>query len=118
MEASQTALGGSDGDPVPANVLLAITQQLETAGLTYCRVRLEHNVGGSAVELSSTNGTACSVGGPAAKLPVGTLPHEYVRLTVVVNLTEVMPDNIGCFCYSPASADKSAFATTILRYEL
>ena len=122
VEASQTALGGSDGDPVPANVLAAITQQLETSGLTYCRVRLEHNVGvpvgDPPVELSSTIGTACCVGGPAAKLPIGTLPHEYVRLTVVLNLTEVMPDNIGCFCYSPASADKSAFATTILRYEL
>ena len=117
-EASQTAgLPTTDGDQVPANVLLAISQQLETSGIAFCRVRLEHNVGGSPVELYSPAEGACR-GGPEDKLPTGELPRKYVRLTITVRLTEVMPDSIGCFCFSPASADKTAFVTTIFRHEL
>ena len=117
-EASQTgSLPGSDGGQVPANVLLAIEQQLETAGITYCRVRLEHNVGGDRVELFSPSKDACGEGG-GEQLLVGGLPHEYVRLTVSVRLTEVMADSMGCFSFSPDAAEKTAFATTIFRYEL
>ena len=117
-EASQTGgLPVIDGGHVPGNVLLAISQQLETAGITYCRVRLEHNVGGDQVELFSPSEDACG-GGPDEKLPAGGPPREYVRLTVTVRLGEVMPDTIGCFCFSPAGADKTAFATTIFRWEL
>jgi TadE-like protein len=115
-EASQTG-GLALANDVPANVLLAISQQLETAGLTYCRVRLEHNVGGDQVELYYPSEDACG-GGPDETLPADGLPREYVRLTVTVRLGEVMPDTIGCFCFSPAGADKTAFVTTIFRYEL
>ena len=115
-EASQTGGLAGAGD-VPDDVLLAIGQQLQTAGIDYCRVRLEHNVGGPQVELYSPSEDACG-GGPNEILPAGGPPREYVRLTVTVKLAEVMPDTIGCFCFSPASADKTAFSTTIFRYEL
>jgi len=117
-EASQTGgLPTTDGGAVPANVLLTVSRQLETSGITYCRVRLEHNVGGDQVALFSPAEDACG-GGPDQNLAGGGLPREYVRLTVTVALSEVMPDTIGCFCFNTAGPPKTAFATTIFRYEL
>ena len=114
-EASQTA-GLSSATSVPGNVMGAIERQLATSGITYCRVRLEHNVGTQTV-LYSPSPTAC-VGGPVGTLPAAGPLGEYVRLTVTVRLTEVMPDTIGCFCFSPAAADKTAFVTSVFQYEL
>jgi hypothetical protein len=114
-EASQTG-GLAGATDVPANVLMAVNQQLQTAGMSFCRVRLEHNVGGSQVELYYPSEDACN-GGPEEELPAGGPPREYVRLTVTVRLGEVMSDNIGCFGFSPVGTDKTAFATTIFRYE-
>ncbi len=117
-EASETAgLPTTDGGAVPANVLTAVSQQLETAGISYCRVRLEHNVGGDQVALFSPSEGVCE-GGPDQKLAGAAPPRRYVRLTVTVALSEVMPDTIGCFYFNKTGPRKTAFVTTIFRHEL
>ncbi len=117
-EASQTGgLPTSDGGAVPANVLIAVSQQLQTAGIDYCRIRLEHNVGGDQVVLFSPSQGTCQ-GGPDQKLGGAAPPRDYVRLTVTVALSEVMPDTIGCFCFNRTGPRKTAFVTTVFRHEL
>jgi hypothetical protein len=114
-EASQTAgLSTTNGDPVPTAVLDAIDHQLESSGITRCRVRLEHNVGGDQVVLVSPTSGACDCG-PDAVLS-SPPPGDYVRLTVCVPLRELMPNSLCMIGYNITG--RTAECTTVFRYEL
>jgi len=115
-EASQTSsLSTTNGDPVPADVLDAIDDTLATAGMKRCRVRLEHNVGGSTVVLVSG---ACN-GGPSSNLGTPPAYGEYVRLTVCVEKSEVVPTCLSGFGFGTScSSTQVAECTAVFRYEL
>lgn len=114
-EASQTpALSTTDNDPVPADILDAIDQQLGGSGIAVCRVILIHNVGvpaGTTVELSS-GVCACDPPVPPNPSPGG----EFVQVTVCSELPELMPNCLATFGFD--AAGKFAQQTTIFRYEL
>jgi len=109
-----TALPSTDGAPVPVDVLSALDQQLQSSGISYCRVRLEHNVGGTQVELISPVTGACECE-PKTKLTPPLPSGEYVRLTVCTELGQLMPNCLACFGFDVS--DRVTGSTTILRYE-
>lgn len=96
--------------PVPTNVLDAIDHQLASSGMSQCKVILEHNVGGSYAMLVSGS---CSCDPPTTPLPgLGT----YVRVTVCVPMTQLVPNLLGTFGFDISS--KLVRQTTVLQYEL
>jgi hypothetical protein len=101
-EASQTSLAATvDGGPVPNAVIDAVRHQLESSGIEFCHIRLEHNVGG--VKVLESDGTVACDCSPAQSLAAPP-PGEYVRLTVCVPLAEVMPQEesfLGAMFYGP-----------------
>jgi hypothetical protein len=117
-EASQTSgLSTTDGDPVPGNVLTAIDHQLNSSGIDRCRVRLEHNVGGSIVALGSPTTGACDCG--PTSLTAAPFPQAaYVRVTVCVPMGELMPNCLRIVGYNVADPSRVAESTAVFRYEL
>jgi hypothetical protein len=116
--ASETVGLPSSGNP-PQNVLDMIDLQLRSSGIEVYSVRLEHNVslttGGLPVVLEYSNPAIGSCG-PDDTLPDDPLLDKYVRVTVCVPMTELMPSLLASF---GATIDgKMAQATTIFRYEL
>ncbi len=117
-EASQTPeLPISQSGEIPANVLLAIDQQLASSGMTGCHVRLEHNVvpeypGAPPVPVTLTAGT-CDCEGPAEALPE---MRQYVRVTVGIAMTELTPNLLRAFGFD--ISDRIVQHTTTFRYEL
>jgi len=113
-EASQTASLPAAG-AVPDNILDVIDRQLRNSQMHYCRVRLEHNAGGSQVVLSSPTSGACDCG------PSDTLtsppPDKYVRVTVCVPKTDVLPGCLGSLGLTFGCGD-TVSATTVFRYEI
>jgi Flp pilus assembly protein TadG len=78
-------VGLNASDHVPAAVLEAVNRQLAGAGIGAAEVILEHNVGGTAVELTSGR---TAVSRPTTPLPdLGT----FVRVTVLVRWKELTP---------------------------
>jgi hypothetical protein len=106
-----------DGDEVPQDIRDAVTHQLCSSGIEWCHIRLEHNVGGTAIELDSDRGDGCECG------PDDTLdnpPHDdeaYVRITVCIPLTELMPDSLSYFGYSVAGSGKIVEFRQVRRVE-
>jgi hypothetical protein len=114
--ASQTVgLSTVDGDPVPTDVINAVTQQLESSGIEYCSIRLEHNVGGTQVELVSPTSGACDCE-PSDNIDPPLPPGEYVRLTVGVPMSELMPNCMGSLGFD--ISNRIVTSTTLFRYEL
>ena len=117
-EASQTVgLPTTDGDPVPANVLSAIDLQLVSSGMHRCGVRLEHNVGGTQVVLGDPSPGGCDCG-PTDLLPAPLPPGQYVRLTVCVELSDMMPNCMANFGLDISGPSNKVQSTTTFRYEL
>lgn len=109
--ASQLAgLSTTSGDPVPADVLAAIKNQLSTSDMAACKVILEHNVPAATVTLVS--GT-CDCGPNAPPPPASA---RYVRVTVCVPLVDLTPDLLASFGFSIAGREVEH--TTTFRYEL
>lgn len=108
-EASQSS-GLDSAIAVPLNVLTAIDQQLASSGISRCGVILEHNVGGSAVTL--TDGV-CQCDPPDVDLPPR---RQYVRVTVCVELAELVPNLLGAFGFD--ISDCIIQHSTTFRYEL
>jgi len=87
--ASQTTpLSTTNGNPVPTAVLNPITNQMSSAGLAWCKVYLQHNVGGGPV-VTLVSGT-CTV--PAPPLPSPLPPGQFVRVTVYAEATQLAPN--------------------------
>ena len=116
-EASQTVAltETSANDPVPDNILEAIDNQLASSNIAFCRVFLEHNVGGSQVVLSSDGPDSCDCQ-PPPRLS-DPPPRQYVRLTLCVKLEQLMPSSLTLFGASPAG-EKIARCSSVYRYEL
>jgi hypothetical protein len=108
----------ADGDEVPAEVIEAIQQQLGSSCIDFCHIRLEHNAGGQQVVLETQAGEPCGceefTSLPADEIPTG----RYVRLTLTVPLSEVLPRGITLFGCQLASPEQAFHSTTILRYEV
>jgi hypothetical protein len=117
LEASQTAnLPTTDGAAVPQNIVEAIDRQLQTAGITACRVRLEHNVGVGRATLvwPLSGGCECEPNEDLADPP----PGEFVRLSICVELAELMPNCLGRLGVNLCSPAKMAHSTNVFYYEL
>lgn len=112
-EASQT-LGLESAADVPANVLIAINQQLASSGISECKVILEHNVVPplTPTPVVLTSGE-CDCGPPSTPLPPR---RQYVRVTVCAELTELAPNLLGTFGFD--ISDCIVQQTTTFRYEL
>ncbi len=88
--ASETAaLSTTPGDPVPSAILDVIDQQMQSAGMSQCKVYLQHNVGVGAGTVTLVSGT-CTV--PEPPLPAPLPPGEFVRITVCAEATELTPN--------------------------
>lgn len=110
-EASQTPdLPISHNGDIPANVLLAIDQQLAGSRMTRSHVRLEHNMAPEPVTLS--------VGTRDCESPAEALPEmrRYVRVTVGIAMTELTPHLLRTFGFD--ISDWLVEHTTTFRYEL
>jgi len=127
VEASQTPglAATAGGDPVPGNIIDAIETQIDTVGLRWCKIRLEHNVGGTVIVLESTNSgstfSACPDCGPTETLTTSTLgppSGAYVRLTVCVPKRQLMPDCIQFLGVALGDTDEAMAFTSVYRYEL
>jgi hypothetical protein len=121
--ASQTDLTTtSNGDPVPADVVFAVNQQLESSDISPGVVILEHNVPpitppGPDEELKTTLivGATCNAPGTALPLPPGA-GGKSVRLTICVPMTELAPNCLALFGFNLAT--RCAKCSTTFRYEL
>ena len=120
LEASQTDPLPAGAGPVPANIILAIEHQLESSCIDWCHIRVEHNVGGgvSVRESDAVPPVACDCD-PKTNLPGPPFPGtRYVRVTVCVPLSQVMPKQLSFFgeqIYGPANTYEH---TAIYRYEI
>ena len=112
-EASQTS-GLASATAVPANVVAAITQQLDSSNISWCKVILEHNLNGPLEDLEESSGGSCDCDPPSTDL----LPtnREYVRVTVCVPLTELACNLLGVFGFDISGCIVQHSAT--FRYEL
>jgi hypothetical protein len=99
---------------VPADVLQAIDQQLLSGGIQRCRVRLEHNTGGA----QSTLVTGDCDGETRENLSAPLPPDEYVRLSVCVRLSEIMPNLLATFGFDVSDERYTAECTTLMRHKL
>jgi hypothetical protein len=109
-EASQTPGMGGAGS-VPPNVITAVEQQLNSSGMTSCKVIIEHNVG-SVTPVTLTDG-ACDCDAPGAPFPPR---REYTRVSVCVPLTGLAPNLLATFGFD--IADCMVQHSTTFRYEL
>ncbi|MCH8922472.1 MAG: pilus assembly protein [Planctomycetes bacterium] len=129
-EASQIALPNevslgmpnNPGDPVPAAVVAAVLDQLGSAGISPCRIILEHNV--NSVDDPQNPGQSItplqvfvtSFGPCDCEPPDSPLPPQSVRVTVCLPMTEVVPNLLATFGFDVA--DKTVQQTTVFRHEL
>ncbi len=103
-EASQIAL--PIAGPVPPAMVDAVLAQLGSANISFCKIILEHNVGGMYEE---------SVGDCDCDPPAAPLPPQSVRVTVCVPMTELMPNILSTFGFDVE--DKTVQHSTVFRYE-
>lgn len=117
-EASQTASLPTSGD-VPQNILDAITRQLESSSIKVYGVRVEHNVTAGGPYVLESSGAGASPCGPTETFDpdpaYAPLLGKYVRVTVCVEMTELMPNLLARFGASVCG--RVAQATTIFRHE-
>lgn len=103
-----------DGGTVPSDVIEAIEQHLDSSGIEWCRIRVEHNLGGTTAVLISEPDGPCECG-PTA--PLATPPfaqRAYVRVTVCSRLTELMPDCLTLFGFSLAQDSRFTGFTSLM----
>lgn len=120
-EASQTPALPAMG-AVPTNIVEAMQRHLESSNIKYCAIRLEHNdtLLGDPVELETQQNPLmpCDCG-PAAVLAPGDRPGDrYVRVTVCVPLSQVMPAGVSFFGTQLYGASDTYEHTAVYRYEL
>jgi len=121
-EASETAGLPTSGD-VPQNILDAITKQLESSCIQVHEVRLEHNTVAGGPYVLTTPGTSLCQCGPTDPLDpssgsCGPLVGKYVRVTVCVEMEELMPNLLAAFGSGINVCGKLAQATTVFHYEI
>jgi hypothetical protein len=115
-EAASEVVGLSALGTFPVEVQAAIENQLLSSGIMSYSARLEHNAGGAQAELvRGTWGPYCEPQDPlASPLP----PGEYVRVSVCVPMSELMPNLLAVFGFDVNQPSRVANHTTVMRYEL
>lgn len=108
-EAAQTPNLAMYTGVVPTNITSAITNQLTSSGISWCKVIVEHNVGGPTTLTSGT----CDCDPPTTTLPP---TGRYVRVTVCVPITQLVPNLLGSFGLD--LSDCFVQHSTTYRYEL
>lgn len=120
LKASQVALSPVNGDQVPESVVSEIERQLANSCIAWSHIRVEHNTGqapGAApvvLEAASGQSGECS---PHTSLHP-PLSRSYVRVTVCVPLSEVMPAQLSFFGRQLYGEDQTYEHTALYRYEL
>jgi Flp pilus assembly protein TadG len=118
LEASQTLDLPVTPGAVPDDIVSAIEHQLESSCISWCTIRVEHNVqpSGDQVELLSQTDPDCECKTDAflAVPPV----RPYVRVTVCVPLSEVMPAQLSFFGRQIYGAGDTYEHSAVFRYEL
>lgn len=111
-EAAKTSgLSTMEGDPVPANVVQAVDQQLAAFGVTRRIIVLEHNAGGIPVSLVDPAGAPI----PTKLSPVP--PGQYVRILITVPKADIMPELLKVFGLHLAWGCKTTTLSTVWAYE-
>jgi Flp pilus assembly protein TadG len=98
---------------VPPDVADPINQQLANAGISPCKIILEHNKS-SLQTLTTPYGAGCDCDPPATSLPV--IAASSVRVTVCVPMSELAPNCLTMFGFDLAI--RYAQCSTTFRYEL
>ena len=118
LEASQTMdLPVTAGD-VPENIVSAVEHQLASSCIRWCTIRVEHDVHptGQQVALTATANSACDC---RANTNLADPPaRSYVRVTVCVPLSEVLPAQLSFFGSQIYGPHRTYEHTAVLRYEL
>lgn len=110
------------GNPVPESVVNAVLDQLGSSEITPCRIILEHNV--NSVDDPQNPGQSIkpvqmfvtSFGDCDCDSPQGPLPEDAVRLTVCVQMTEIVPNVLATFGFD--IEEKVVQYTAVFRHEL
>jgi hypothetical protein len=125
LEASQTTPLPAGPGAVPADIIEAIEHQLESSCIDWCHIRVEHNVGGGVSVLESDVAPpvpcACDPKTNLAEPPGFSLTGaatRYVRVTVCVPLSQVMPKQLSFFGEQIYDPDNTYEHTAIYRYEI
>jgi hypothetical protein len=115
-----TPLPVSNATEVPAAVVNAVTKHLTSAGIQgYCRIRLEHN----ANEIDEPDVYNSPEDDPCDCKPDAVLeedefpPYVYVRVTVCVSVSKLMPNLLTVFGLDISGYTEAASSTTIMRSE-
>ena len=120
LEASQTDPLPVGAGAVPANIILAIEHQLESSCIDWCHIRVEYNVGGgvSVRESDVVPAVPCDCD-PKTNLATPPFPGtRYVRVTVCVPLSQVMPKQLSFFGEQIYGPENTYEHTAIYRYEI
>lgn len=123
LEASQTAPLPAGPGTVPANIISAIEHQLQSSCIDWCHIRVEHNVGGgvSVLESDAVPVVPCDCD-PKTNLATSpgflVVPTRYVRVTVCVPLSQVMPKQLSFFGEQIYDPNNTYEHTAIYRYEI
>ena len=112
--AAESAGLPTNNGPVPADIVQAVGRQMSQLGINSFGVLVEHNVANP----QPMNPILLSSGSPVPTPPSTSLPGsgQYVRVSVAVDLTEVMPDLLGFFGFNILG--ETVQKTTVYRYEL
>lgn len=104
----------SDGDPVPANVVQVVQQQLLSSGVEHCKITLEHNLGSPTTVLLTSGYCDCPPLGDSDTWP----PEygDYVRVTVYIASTELTPNVLKFFGFD--ISERFIRNATTFRHEL
>lgn len=118
LEASQLAdLPVTDG-PLPQEIISAVEHQLASSCIQWCTIRLEHDIHPLsqqvAVVKSADPDCECLTKENLANPP----PRGYVRVTVCVPLSQVMPEQLSFFGVQIYGEDKTYEHSAVFRYEL
>lgn len=113
LVASET-LGLDTATAVPPDVINIVNTQLASNSLTPCRIRLEHNIGGTQTALLYPPAGSCNCEPNTFQTPVPTRP--YVRVTVCVDLPETAPNGLKQWGFD-LTGELVQF-TTLMRHEM
>jgi hypothetical protein len=98
---------------VPPEVVDVVVRQLASSGMSPCRIRLEHNVGGAPMVLLEPPVGGCDCDPGMLAMPPS---RTYVRLTVCVDLEQAAPNCIQQFGFDLSG--QTAEYSTLMRHEM
>jgi hypothetical protein len=112
-EAASRSDLSSGGLAIPPDVLSVVNSQLSLAGITPCQIRLEHNVGGDSVGINANPGATCACDSTNLASPP---PGKYVRLSICVQMSELVPRGLNGFGLGLLDGTSVAEASSVFPY--